>query len=271
MRRRALMIAVVLAAAAVLFPAPATAALPPALFVLAHQDDETLATGVPIVEHVRAGQAVHVLFLTRGEASTAIDYINGVTVSTWWGVAHDPVAEGYAPLGPPELVAARAAEAQTALRAMASGLPGTLTIHQASLPDGGVTAAAAQAEILAVADTIAPGAPVRIKTHTHVVDAHPDHLAAGQAARALRTADPVRFGDLRHYVEPPYWSDARLSQVVESWDTPADAGVTARVVNACRAYFAWAPEAGRYAIGGHSVYASHFAPLLANPRSMLHP
>lgn len=268
---RALLLATTITVVAILFPVPAAAALPPALFVVAHQDDEVLATGVPIVEHLAAGQDVHVLWLTQGEASGVLASLNGTATSSWWGVLHDPVAEGYAPLGPPELIAARAGEARTALRALASGLPGTLTVHQATLPDGGVTVAAAQAEILAVADAIAPGGPVRIKTHTHLVDTHPDHLAAGQAARALRTADPVRFGDLRHYVEPPNWTSPLLSQVTESWDAPTNATVTARVVNGCRAYGAWAPQLGAYAVGYHSVYASHFAPLLATPRSMVHP
>lgn len=268
---RALLLATTMIVVAFLFPGTAVAALPPALFVLAHQDDEVLATGVPIVEHLAAGQDVHVLFLTQGEASGVLASLNGTSTSPWWVVPHDPVAEGYTPLGPTDLVIARAEEAQTALAALASGLPGTLTIHQASLPDGGVTVTAAQAEILAVADVIAPGGPVRLKTHTHVVDGHPDHLVAGQAARALRAADPGRFSDLRHYVEPPYWSSPLLSQVTESWDTPSNAAVSARVVNGCRSYGAWAPGSGAYAIGYHSVYATHFAPLLASPKAMVHP
>lgn len=269
MRLRAFLLAVAITAAAFLFPASAAAALPPALFIVAHQDDETLAAGVPLVEHLAAGQDVHVLFLTRGEASGVLPILNGTGASAWWGVLHDPVAEGYAPLGLPELVAAREQEARTALRALGSGLPGTLTIYQADLPDGGVTVAAAQAEILAVADAIAPGGAVRLKTHSWVVDSHPDHLAAGQAARALKLSDPVRFGDVRYYIEPPYWSSPLLSQVTESWDTPGP-GVAVRVVNACRSYGAWSPSLGSYAIGYHSVYGSHFAPLLANVRSMVH-
>lgn len=243
----------------------------PALFVAAHPDDETLAMGVAMAEHVAAGQSVHVLLLTDGEGSGAISTINGSAVSSWWGVAHDPAAEGYAPLTPATMAAARVAEARTALACLSAGLPGTLTLHLAHLPDGGVTQATAQAAILAVADAIAPGGPVTVKTHTHVVDNHPDHLAAGQAARALKAAYPVRFGDLRHYIEPPYWADSRLSLVAEFNDNPADAGITSRVVNASRAYGAWAPASGAYAIGYHSVYGTFFAPLLASPKSLVHP
>lgn len=243
----------------------------PALFVAAHPDDETLAMGVAIAEHVAAGQAVHVLLMTDGDGSDAIDVLNGIETSGWWGLLHSPAAEGYAPLTPASLAAARVVEAETAARCLAAGLSGTLTLHRAQLPDGAVTAAAAQAAILTVADLIAPAAPIRLKGHSHVVDNHPDHLAVGVAMRALRTADPVRFADIRHYILPPYWADARLSQVTESWDAPTNADIRARAVNACRAYGAWAPDAGRYAVGWHSVYQTFFAPLLANVRSMVHP
>lgn len=251
----------------------------PALFVAAHPDDETLAMGVAIAEHVAAGQDVHVLLMTDGDGSDVIDILNGGATSGWWGLTHSPAAEGYAPLTPATIAAARVEEAQTALRCLSAGLPGTLTLHRAQMPDGyaGTTAAslaaavpAARAAIEAVCDVIAPGGAVRLKGHSPIVDNHRDHLAVGQALTSMRSADPARYGDQRYYVEPPYWSDTRLSQVTESWDTPTNADIRARAVNACRAYGAWAPGAGRYAIGWHSVYSSFFAPLLANVRCMVH-
>lgn len=269
---RSLLTAAMLMAAVAVLPGPAAATpVPSVLFAAAHPDDETIGMGTSIAEAVAAGQDVHVVLMTDGEGSGALDIINGTAVSPWWGIAHTPAAEGYAPLTAQTMAAARVQETRTALRAMASGLPGTLTLHQAHLPDGGVTTEAAQAAILAVADAIAPGGPVRLKGHSHVVDNHSDHLAVGAALRALKAADPVRFGDVRHYVMTPYWGDSRLSLVAEFWDNPTDAGITARAVNACRSYGAWDPEAGKYAIGYHSVYQAFFAPLLATPRSMVHP
>lgn len=241
----------------------------PALFVAAHPDDETLAMGVAIAEHVAAGQDVHVLWLTAGTASGVRATLNGSGTSAWWGVQHDPAAEGYQPLSPATLGAARIEEGTAAVRCLAAGLPGTVTTHEAGLPDGAVTQAYAAGAILSVADAIAPGQPIRIKTHSHVVDDHPDHRAAGLAARALRTSDPGRFGDLRHYILPPYWSDSRLSQVSKAWDNPTDAGITARVRNAIRAYGAWSPALGSYAIGWHSV-PDMLSTLDANPRCMQH-
>lgn len=253
-------------------PRPSRAAtLPPALFVVAHPDDEVLATGPAIYKHVHVGQSVHVLVLTDGEASGVLSTLNGGPPAPWWGVQHVPALEGYVPLTAATMAAARVAETRTALACLSAGLPGTLTLHRAQLPDGAVTAADAQAAILAVANQIAPGGPVRIKTHSHIVDNHADHVAAGDAARALRLADPTRFSDLRHYIEPPYWTDPRLSLVTESWDAVTDADGRARVTNACRAFYAWAPAAGSYAIGAHSVHGSHFVPMMAGLKCLVHP
>ncbi|MEO3773411.1 PIG-L family deacetylase [Micromonospora sp. B9E7] len=236
---------------------------------MAHPDDEVLGMGVALAEHLAAGQDVHLLWLSRGTASGARDQLNGTALSAWWGVAHDPAAEGYQPLGVDEFGAARIAEGTAAVRCLAAGTVGTLTLHEAGLQDGAITQADAEAAIVAVADRIAPGGPVRIKTHSHIVDNHPDHIAAGRAARALHDGNPNRFGDLRQYILPPYWSDPRLSQVSESWDVPTDAGITQRVRNASRAYGAWSPALGSFAIGWHSV-PSFFSTLDANPRCLLH-
>jgi LmbE family N-acetylglucosaminyl deacetylase len=239
----------------------------PVLFVVAHPDDETLGMAVPLVEHL-AGQDVHVLLLTDGEGTSARDVLNGVGVSSWWAVQHVPALEGYATLDPAAIVTARAAEHATALASMAAGQSGTLTHHEAHLPDGGVTKASAYAAILAVCDLVAPGQPVRIKGHSPVVDNHPDHVACGQALAQLSADDPTRFSDRRHYVLPAYWSDPRLSQVTHSWDLPGTPDVANRAVNACRAYGAWAPP-GRLAVGWHSIWVS-FATLMSTPKALQH-
>lgn len=235
----------------------------PALFVAAHPDDETLAMGVAIAEHAAAGQDVHVLWLTRGQASGARDRINGDALSGWWGVLHEPAAEGYTPLSPAAFGAARITEASNAVACL-----GAVTVHEAGLPDGGVTQPDAEAAIVAVADQIAPGSAVRLKSHSHTVDDHGDHLAAGNAVLTLGDTDPGRFSDRRYYVLPWYWADPRLAQVSWGWDGPADADVEARAVNACRAYGAWSPPHS-YAIGWHSV-PYLWPPLMDDPRCLVH-
>ncbi|HEU5110200.1 MAG TPA: PIG-L family deacetylase [Micromonosporaceae bacterium] len=269
MRRRALLAAL---AAAPLTAGRLTMAapLPPALFVAAHPDDELLSMGVAIAEHVAFGRDVHVLWLTDGGTTSARNAINGTTTSSWWGVPHDPAAEGYAPLTVQDCAAARIREATNSVRLLATGHPAPITVHRAQLQDGAYTQFAAEAAIAAVADLIAPGAPVHLKTHSWLVDNHPDHLAAGGAAKALNTADPSRYPAVRYYVQSTYWADARLAQVADTFDLPTDAGITARVRAACRAYGAWAPAQGVYAVGMHSV-SGLFNTLVADPKCKVHP
>jgi LmbE family N-acetylglucosaminyl deacetylase len=235
----------------------------PALFVAAHPDDEILAMGVALAEHIAAGQDIHLLWLTRGEASGARGRINGEISGGWWKVAHNPAAEGYEPLTPSQFGAARLAEAVNAVRSL-----GAVKIHEAGLPDGGVTQASAEQAIRAVAAQINPGGAVRLKTHTHTVDNHADHLAVGRAVLSLGNSDPAKFGDRRYYLLPWYWSDTRLSKVTESWDNPGSTTISNRVINACRAYGAWSPP-NTYAIGQHSV-PDLFATIMARPRCMFH-
>lgn len=239
----------------------------PALFVAAHPDDEVLMACVAIAEHVRAGQDVHVLWVTCGEASSVREILNGDGTAGWWGLPHDPQAEGYPPLTENDFTEARMRETIAATLLLGTGYPGKLTLWESGLPDGGVTQADAESAIRAVADEL--GGPVRLKTHSHIVDNHPDHLAIGVAAEALKAAEPARFGDVRHYILPAYWSDARLSQVAESWDRPADEGVVQRCKLAVRAFAAWSPP-DSFAIGHHSV-PGMFATLSASPKSMVHP
>lgn len=246
----------------------------PALFISAHPDDETLAMGVAIAEHVAAGQDVHLLWLTRGEGSSVRAKLNATspTPNAWWGLMHDPAGEGYEPLTVEQFGQARIDEGTRAVTCLTAGLPGTLTIHEARLPnDGTMVAADAQAAILDVCDTISPTAGVRLKTHTWhpQLDAHPDHIAAGAAAKQLAVDDPTRFSDVRYYLLPPYWTDPDLTLVAEVWDLPSDAAISARAINAARAYGAWAPP-NRYAIGHHSTYA-YFAQVLAGPKCLFHP
>jgi LmbE family N-acetylglucosaminyl deacetylase len=271
MHRRTVLTAAALGLAAAALPGRAAAlTTSPALFVAAHPDDETLAMSTTTAEHVAAGQDVHVLWMTDGEATGVINPLNGTGVNSWWGVQHVPAAEGYATLTAADVATARVLESTTAVRCLSAGLSGSLTMHRAQLPDGGVTAASAHAAILAVCDLIAPGAPVRLKGHSHIVDNHPDHLAVGNALVSLSSSDPARFSDRRHYILPGYWSDSRLSQVAEAWDYPASADITARVRNAIRSYGAWAPSQGAYAIGYHST-AGWFDQLDNTPKSMFHP
>ncbi|WP_341719927.1 PIG-L family deacetylase [Micromonospora sp. FIMYZ51] len=229
-----------------------------------HPDDETLAAGTVIAEHVAAGRDVHILLLTRGERSVVLEALNGGPAVGWWGVRHDPAVEGYEPLTEADFGAARYRELVAAVGCM--GVPAD-KIHEAGLPNEGVTINSAKAAIVATANQI--GGDVGLWAPSHTVDNHTDHLAAGRAVRQLGTDDPVRWWDRRYYVLPMYWSDARLSQVDWWWDTPNNADVAARARNAVRAYQGWSPRTGSYAIGWQSTYAP-FRTIEQTPKSMVH-
>jgi LmbE family N-acetylglucosaminyl deacetylase len=243
----------------------------PALFVSPHPDDETIGMAVPIAEHLAAGQDVWILELTDGEATGVTGQLNGIGVNPWWGIAHDPTDEGYTPLTAADVGAARLREAAAAAHILATGYPGILTICQAHLPDGAVSEASAERAILAVADQANPAGPVRLKGPTWVpeLDDHPDHIATGQAIRSLGTADPVRFGDRRYYVQPGHWTTTPPAGITLWWDTPDNPGIAAHAIAATRCYAAWSPAAGSYAIGMHSK-SDWLTTIATTPKARVH-
>jgi LmbE family N-acetylglucosaminyl deacetylase len=233
----------------------------PWILVVPHPDDETLGAGVPVAEHIAAGRDVHILLLTRGMGSVARLQINGSHPSRWWGLAHNPAAEGYAPLTPDAFGLARRAELTTAVHAL-----GGAQVHEAQLGDEQVTVAQAKTAIAALVASVGPNPGVYAPSWK--VDDNPDHRAAGQALRELAAERPAVYGDVAWYILPRYWSDPRLKQVASYWDAPTDRQISNRVRNACRAYAAWHPPYS-YAIGYHSV-DDMFGALDTNPRSLLH-
>lgn len=233
----------------------------PWILVAPHPDDETLGAGVLVAEHVAADRDVHILLLTRGTSSVARLELNGSRTSRWWGVTHDPAADGYAPLTVDAFGQARYDELTTAVRALGGG-----QVHEAGLTDGQVTVGQAKAAIAALVTSI--GRDAGVYAPSYVVDDNPDHRAAGQALRELAAEQPAAYGDVGWYILPRYWSDARLKQVAPYRDAPSNTQISDRVRNACRAYSAWHPPYS-YAIGYHSV-DDMFALVDTNPRALLH-
>jgi LmbE family N-acetylglucosaminyl deacetylase len=231
----------------------------PVVFVTPHPDDEVLGFSVQLWRHVAAGRDVHILALTRGIGTRVIDELNGTTVNTnWWKVRHNPALEGYAPLDPAAIGRARMREQQAACAAV--GIPAS-HIHEANLPDDlNVTVDQVKAAIIALADTLPPDPG--LWATSYVVDGHPTHLAAGQE-------QPTRFRDRRYVVLRTYWNDPRLAQVAETVGGPASAEERDRTINAARAYGAWQPRSGAFAIGNHST-STLFGLALTDPKVMVH-
>lgn len=238
------------------------------LWVFAHPDDEIIAAGLSLRQHLEVGRDCYVLTLTRGTASGVLAQLNGTGINSVWGMPHDPTAEGYIPLDEAGFGAARYAETLTALKVIASGAGATVTVLEAGLQDQQVTEAAVHAEILDVyAEICTPGEALWLKTHTDILAAgggpleNPDHTAAGLAVRQLSVDQPAIFGNVRFYVEPEHWTDApvvarHLSRIFPAAGTRQ----TAATLDAYESFRAWAPEVGRYAIGRQSVAGLFISP-----------
>lgn len=141
-------------------PAPAPHTLPvwrTALAVVAHPDDESFGLGALIDGLARAGTDVHVLCLTRGEASTL-------------GAA-------------PDLVAVRAGELEAAARAL-----GASSTRLLDLPDGALADLDPERLRGAVREAVEDVGPDGLLVLDSTgISGHPDHVAATEAA--IATAD----------------------------------------------------------------------------------
>lgn len=231
------------------------------LWVWAHPDDEIIAAGLSLRQHLEAARDCYVLTLTRGTASGVRDFLNGAGVDFTWGMAHDPTAEGYAPLSPADFGAARYAETRGALTILASGTGRTVTMLEGGLQDGAVAKADVMTAIADVyASICAPGETLWLKTHTDLLASggtpleNPDHTAAAQAVRQLSVDQPTIFGNVRFYVEPEHWADSVVVAKHPTSIKPATGThQSAATLNAYEPFRAWVPDAGRFAIGRQSV------------------
>ena len=158
------------------------------LFVVApHPDDEVLGCGGVIRQHARRGGEVLVVAVTDGEAC-------------YPGESH---------WTPDRLSDARRVELHAALRAL--GVPSPQIAHL-GLPDGGISAQEANLErwlTLAVQEGDLVLAPWRF-------DGHPDHEAAGRAARRAAHAAGARI--LEYPVWGWHWLDPASAHM--AWERP---------------------------------------------------
>ncbi len=155
----------------------------PAVFFVAHQDDETITMGASIARHVAAGRRVVVVLLTDGSSSG-----------------------GCPPLSRAECTSVRDA----LFRAATSDLGAEPVIPEGRAVDGMLTVAdAVRLESPWVAAFPSGSFKAQYPFEMAYPGGHPDHAAAGQALLDLAPAD------MRFYVKP-YQFDA----VSGGWFTP---------------------------------------------------
>lgn len=243
----------------------------PVIFYAPHADDETLNMGITIAEHMAAGRETHVVLMTHGRVTGALNAINGVTYSGYWDAYHVPDKEGYEPLTQGILAQARIEEFWNACGQL--GVPeSNRHIEYLDDPngDGGETITVSEAkQVMERYASIYPEADHYTMSYH---DVHPDHAACGTALQRL-----IDEGKILYYARFLISMATRMDYESRNatipgggWkDSPTDSMITTQIRNACRCYSAWAPSVGAYAIGYHSV-ESQFEKLLENPFHYLH-
>lgn len=239
----------------------------PVIFYSPHADDETLNMGITIAEHVAAGRDTHVVLMTHGRVTGALDAINGVTLSGYWKVMHDPAFEGYSPLTKADLEQARIREFHHACAQL--GVPPS-NRHIEYLDDPTTGETVTKAEAKAVIQNYVNAYPDADHFTLSYHDIHPDHAAVGQALLELYNDGEIDY-NVRFIISMATRNNYENNgQTPPGWkDTPTDSTITNKLVNACRCYAAWAPTVGSFAVGYHSV-ANQFDKLLADPYHYIH-
>jgi hypothetical protein len=248
-------------------------------FYSPHCDDETLSMGLAIVRYLAAGFDCHVVFMTAGGNGGPGSIFNGVTPCTYvhGGITHNPTQEQFASgatLDQAHVGAARLLEGTSAVGAMSTvtadptKTKGQVFVHYGDpdtgpLPDGWGEPNA-QPPTQAMID-LAKGIIVKYNAlypdsyHYTMseTDNHSEHSACGKALRQLKDTDSA-YASSMFFVSRLYWNDAdAIAQGLVTFPAPSaykpgyDTVLRDRVQ---KAYYAWNPAGGSYAIGQHEVW-----------------
>lgn len=161
------------------------------LFVHAHPDDESLATGVAIAHHVAAGDEVHVLTCTLGEQGEVIPpelaHLDADHEDTLGEYRRDELRAAMAAIGARHRVLGEDIRAGRASRWRDSGMAGS---PSAQHPDAWVRSEDSAA-IVAVGEVIDELEPDVVVTYdAHGGYAHPDHIRTHEVTRRAVAALP---------------------------------------------------------------------------------
>jgi LmbE family N-acetylglucosaminyl deacetylase len=248
-------------------------------FYSPHPDDETLSAGLALVWYLAHGYEVHVVTMNRGGNGGPLGSFNGSNVCNWaeHAYTHNPGREGYSTLTSAALGAARLLECRSAIGAMATVTPtagftaGAIYHHEGGLVDAFGTSPTGVNDVKAIISGFAASHPNSFHHTMSYTDDHADHAACGEGLRQLKLVDPSLVNS-RFFVSRLYWGPTppRPADVAAApglaWFNAGsrkadfDAVLRNRVV---KAYSAWSPAAGSYAIGYHQVagqFSNNFGP-----------
>lgn len=237
-------------------PVPVAQTGRPIIFFTPHQDDETLFMGTVIAHHALVGREVHIVSATDGSTSTIRNTLNGQESSGYWPAGqHYPEREDIPYLDPAAFAAARDEELIDACGELGVADANLHLDWSVPLGDGTTLTRGANISVPQAEELILHFKGLYPTAGHYTMwwgDTDQNHKNLGQALRNLAlTTDPARLITDRKWL-------------VRSGQTPAGSRlytlptdkadtINGMVRSACMPYSAWAPRAGRYAIGYHSV------------------
>lgn len=191
------------------------------IYYIPHPDDETLSMGLHIIDQIAKGNPVHLVFMSRGANTGAMNVLrgekNGVPVPcAFHGWTHDPVREGYADeLDGVDIALSRLHEGRSALGLMgtmpAMGItPGALSWSESGLADGFGSMPPLQSEIDAVKDVIQyhmQAFPNAFHYTMSPSDQQDEHQTCGKALRQLKDTEPL-LANAKFFVSRLYWASS---------------------------------------------------------------
>lgn len=220
-------------------PAEAVVNPNPAIYIIPHQDDESLTMAADIRAHVKAGRRVILVMATKGDATGA--WRPTMPLCATYAVCLDSAG----------IIAARNREFIAAANQL--GVP-TSDIRWANLQDGALTFAQA-GTLIGQYVRAYPGASFKTMSW---LDDHPDHRALANAMRYIcKTKHMIRNDDCRFLQFSRYW----LTKPINGGYIAPDDQVTA----ALKEYTLWDPAHLRYAIGGKFSVPGDFIRELGDP------
>ena len=223
----------------------------PAIFLSPHADDESIAMGGAIVEHLAAGRQVFVELMTHGARSGVFNTLKNGGTCSWHSGTHSY------DLTEEEFGQARMREFVDAVTRLA-----VTGYHVNDYPEGcgdGTCTGLTQAQVQERLDwwRLNPGAELIDKAFKGAVGSpfdpggggafHPDHTADWAGLKGYRDSQLIL--DTRGYLVYHYTTHNGSGFGAH---TLGDSARTAKC-NALEAYRVWDPANGRYAIGRHSV------------------
>lgn len=215
------------------------------LFFVAHQDDELLTFGGPIISSLASGCETHVICCSQGERSSVRLVLGNGRTCPWHDDEHSYTLN--------ERAFTLARDSEFFDSCLALGVPRhAIGLLHKRFSDGMLSPWDA-AEVMASYLDEYPGATIYTHTPLGGADQHRDHQALGIAALMLQLAGKA---DVRYFIDP-YFVDGLAADddaaPVVALDAAELEGAVDCLHAAAASYRLWDPASKRYAIGYHSV------------------